>query len=69
MMQDEGVSEDTLEQVQELQHQLQEVLEGQYPPRDPETHQNWTHHQSQSHPSLVGSSKGCCLAEGQLETS
>ena len=32
MMQDEEESEDALEQVQELQHQLQEVLEGHYPP-------------------------------------
>ena len=61
-MKDEEVSEDALEQLQELQHQLQEVLEGQYPPHDPETHQSWTHHRSQSHPSVVGSSKSCCLA-------
>ena len=59
-MQDEEVSEDALEQVQE-------VLECHYPPHDPETHQNWTHHQNQSHPSLVGSSMGCCLASEQLE--
>jgi len=45
-------SQEALEQVQELQHRLQELLEGQSPPHDPETHQNWTHHQSQSHPSL-----------------
>jgi hypothetical protein len=33
-------NEEALEQVQELQHQLQGVLEGQYLPHDPETHQN-----------------------------
>jgi len=61
-MEDEQVHHEALEQVQELQHQLQEVLKGPYPSHDPETHQNWTHHQSQRHPSLVGSSKGFCLA-------
>jgi len=61
-MEDEEVHHEALEQVQELQHQLQEGLECQYPPHDPETHQNWTYHQSQSHPSVVGSSKSCCLA-------
>ena len=43
MMEDEQVHHEALEQVHELQHQLQEVLEGQYPPHDPESHQNWTH--------------------------
>jgi len=42
VMKDEGVYHEALEQVQELQHQMQEVLEGLYPPHDPETHQNWT---------------------------
>ena len=46
MMGNEGESQEALEQVQELQHQLQEVLECHYPPHDPETHQNWTHHPS-----------------------
>ena len=43
-MGNEGESQEALEQVQELQHQLQDVLEGHSPPHDPETHQNWTHH-------------------------
>ena len=36
-MQDEKEAEDALKQVQELRHQLQEMLEGHYPPHDPET--------------------------------
>ena len=39
-MVNEGESQEALEQVQELQHRLQELLEGQSPPHDPETHQN-----------------------------
>jgi hypothetical protein len=58
-MENEEMCPEALEQVQELQHQLQEVLEGQYPPHDPETHQSWTHHQSQSHLSLLGCSRMC----------
>jgi hypothetical protein len=54
-MDDEGVVMQSLEQVQGLQEQLQEVLEDQYPPHDPETHQNSTHHQNQSH----GGSRAC----------
>src|ERR1700709_197026 len=29
------------------------------PPHDPENHQTWTHHQSQSHQSLVGGNRAC----------
>ena len=53
-MGNEGESQEELEQMQDLQHQLQDVLEGQSPPHNPETHQNSTDHQIQSHPSLVG---------------
>jgi hypothetical protein len=58
-MENKEVVMQTLEQVQELQERLQEVLEDQFPPHDPETHQNSTHHQNQSHQSVVGHSRTC----------
>jgi hypothetical protein len=58
-MEDEEVVMQALGQVQELQERLQEVLEDQSPPHDPETHQNSTHHQNQSHQSVVGRSSTC----------
>jgi len=60
-MEDEQVQHEALEQVQELQHQLQEVLEGPYPPHDPETHQNWTHRD--------GLGAGAGVVEGVISTS
>jgi hypothetical protein len=43
-MENEEVVMQALGQEQELQERLQEVLEDQSPPHDPETHQNLTHH-------------------------
>jgi hypothetical protein len=53
-MENEEVVMQMLEQVQELQERLQEVLEDQSPPHDPETH-----HQNQSHQSMVQCSRAC----------
>ena len=61
-MWDEGEVMQALGQVQELQQGQQDVLEDQSPPHDPENHQNWTHHQNQSHQSLVGGSRACWQA-------